>query len=62
MAVNPTLFTDRAEAETEARSRLLSMRAAWAIAGATPTTSVTSARRVVVLDSDGGVLIDAELS
>jgi hypothetical protein len=61
MAMHPTLFTERAEAETEAQGRLLAMRAARAIVDATPVKSVHAAAQVVVLDADGTVLIVADL-
>ena len=55
IADNPTIFTDRAEAEAEAHLRLVAMRAAAAIADAAPAEPMRDAARVVILDRDGYV-------
>jgi hypothetical protein len=40
---NPTIFSDRAEAEAEARTRMVAMRAADAIADAAPQDAMRDA-------------------
>jgi len=62
MASNPTLFTDRGEAEVEAYGRLVAMHASRAIARqAAEGLALNRARRIQVLDGDGKVLFEAEL-
>lgn len=58
---NPTIFTDRAEAEGEAHLRLVAMRAAEAIADAAPKEEMRNARRVALLDREGKVIFESEL-
>jgi len=62
IAENPTIFTERAEAEAAAHLRLVAMRAADAIADAAPEESMRDAARVAVLDRDGRVLFESDLS
>ncbi|MCC6310975.1 MAG: hypothetical protein IT345_08680 [Trueperaceae bacterium] len=57
----PTLFTDRREAEVEAFGRLVAMRAARAIARGGAGDALQRADRVEILDGDGTVLFQAEL-
>jgi hypothetical protein len=59
---NPTIFTDRVEAEAEAHLRLVAMRAADAIADAAPEDAMKDAARVAILDKEGRVLFEAELA
>ena len=58
---NPTIFTDRAEAEADAHLRLVAMRAWDAISDAAPEQSMRDAARVALLDKDGRVLFESEL-
>lgn len=58
---NPTIFTDRAEAEAEANLRLVAMRAADAISDAAPQDAMRNAARVALLDRDGKVLFESDL-
>ena len=57
---NPTLFTDRAEAQAEAQARLVALRASQAIVRR--AKGIQDARRIAVMDADGKVLFDADLS
>ncbi len=67
---HPTIFTDRAEAEAEARVRLAALhtaqavaaRAAGAISAALTAEGLAEAARVQVLSCDGHVLLDAPLA
>ena len=59
---NPTIFTDRAEAESDAHLRMVAMRAADAIADAAPQEEMKKVKRVALLDDDGRVLFEAPLS
>ncbi len=59
---NPTIFTDRAEAEGEARLRLVALRAADAIRDAAPEGAAKDAVSVALLDRDGKVLFESGLS
>ncbi len=59
---NPTIFTVRAEAEAAAHLRLVAMRAADAISVAAPQDAMRNAARVALLDRDGKVLFESELS
>ena len=59
---NPTIFTDRAEAEADAHLRLVAMRAADAISLAAPQEAMKNATRVALLDRDGKVLFESELA
>jgi hypothetical protein len=62
MAMNPTLFTSREEAEAEAHLRLVAMRAGEAIRDAAPEKAMKDAARVAILDGDGKTLFEAALS
>lgn len=56
---NPTLFTEKAEAEVEAKSRLLAAWAAKAIAAqAADGKSPLGARTIVFLDEEDEVLLE----
>jgi hypothetical protein len=59
---NPTIFTDRAEAEADAHLRLVAMRAADAISVAAPQEAMKNAARVVLLDRDGKILFASDLA
>jgi hypothetical protein len=59
---NPTLFTDRAEAQAEAHLRMVAMRAANAIADAAPEEQMRDAARVTLLDREGRVIFESDLS
>ncbi len=61
MAANPTLFTERAEAEADAHLRLVAIGAMVAISAATPSGVMGAARRVVVIDKHGNSVINAIL-
>jgi hypothetical protein len=56
---NPVLFTDRCEAEREARSRLLARDVARGIADG--ELALPCAARVQVVDEDGDVLYSVEV-
>ncbi len=60
-AENPTIFTDRADAEAEARRRLLAVRVSRAIAHSAPGEIAENAARVALLDADGCVVFEADL-
>jgi hypothetical protein len=60
-AHNPTLFTDRREAEVEAFGRLVAMRAARAIARSGRGEVLGRADRVEILDGEGNLLFQADL-
>lgn len=62
MRQNPVLFTERAEAEADARVRLVAMQAARAIADGAPRHEMKTAARVTILDPRGKVLLDLPLS
>ncbi len=54
MDKNPTIFTEKAEAERQAHGRLLALRASPAIVGqAADGKAVMEARRIAVLDRTG---------
>lgn len=57
---NPTLFTDRREAEVEAFGRLTAMRAARAIARDGNSEALQRADRVEILDAEGNLLFQAD--
>lgn len=59
---NPTIFTDRAEAEAEAHLRLVAMRAADAIRDAAPEDAMRRAARVALLDAEGNVVFASDLT
>ena len=58
---HPALFTDRGEAEGEARCRLVGMQAALAIAREGDGELLRRASRVEILDQDGEVLFRTDL-
>lgn len=63
MAQHPTLFTEKAEAEIEAYGRLVAMRASLAIAQrAAEGKPLEGAHRIEVLDGNGKVLFEADLT
>ncbi|MFQ5845799.1 MAG: hypothetical protein ACE5JG_12520, partial [Planctomycetota bacterium] len=63
MAQNPTMFTEKAEAEIEAYGRLVAMRASRVIAQqAAEGKPLESAHRIEVLDANGKVLFEADLA
>ncbi len=59
---NPTIFTDRTEAEADAHLRLVAMRAADAISVAAPQDAMKNAARVALLDRDGKVLFESDIA
>lgn len=61
MDSNPTLFTEKAEAEAEAQARMVAARAARAIIAGTPANPLRTAARVAVLDGNGKVLLESDL-
>ncbi len=61
MDQNPTLFTEKAEAEAEAQARMVAARAARAIIAAPPQKPLRAAARVAVLDGNGKVLFEPDL-
>ena len=62
MDADPTMFTDRTEAELEARCRLVAMETSHAIRGmAADGISLGEARKVQVLGDRGKVLFETEL-
>ncbi|MCK4415111.1 MAG: hypothetical protein KAY32_16385 [Candidatus Eisenbacteria sp.] len=56
---NPTLFTDRRDAESEANGRLMAKRAAEAIARS--DAKFQDVTRIELLDGDGKVLFETDL-
>ena len=58
---NPTLFTDRGEAEIEARRRLLARRALEAVEAGTAGIPLETMKRIQVLDAAGTVLFERDL-
>ena len=56
---NPTLFTEKREAELEAHGRFLAMRAALAIARS--DARFRDVTRLELLDGDGNVLFETDL-
>ena len=61
MAENPTLFTDKREAEIEGYGRLLAARAARAIMRRGPGSRAKEVTRIGLLDGDGKLLFEADL-
>ncbi len=60
---NPTLFTDRKEAEIEAFGRITALRAARAIAAqAAAGRLLPGPHRLEILDGDGKLLFGADLT
>jgi hypothetical protein len=63
MAQHPTLFTEQAEAKIEAYGRLVAMRASYAIAQrAAEGKPLEGAHQIEVLDGNGKVLFEADLT
>ena len=63
IASHPTLFTEEAEARIEAYGRLVAMRASQAIARlAAEGRALDAARRVQILDGEGRLIFEAELT
>ncbi|MBI2931107.1 MAG: hypothetical protein HYY16_05610 [Planctomycetes bacterium] len=63
MDQHPTLFTEKAEAEVEAYGRMVAMRASRAIARRVAEGKpLNGANRIEVLDGNGKVLFEAELT
>jgi hypothetical protein len=58
---NPTLFTDKAEAEVEARGRLFLLRALEAITHRGGGQALLEARRISLLDGEGEIVLEAEI-
>jgi hypothetical protein len=58
---NPTLFTDRKEAEVEGYGRLVALKAAQAIARSGACSKIPNATRIELLDGDGNLLFEADL-
>ena len=62
MDADPTMFTDRTEAELEARCRLVAMETSHAIRGmAADGIPLDGARRVQVLGEGGKVLFETDI-
>lgn len=59
---NPTLFTERDEAEAEAQGRLVAMRASEAIARNGASSELQNASRIELHDRDGLVVFKADLN
>jgi len=59
---NPTLFTEREEAEIEAYGRLTAMRATQAIARSGTGAKLQNATRIEIYDADGEVVFAADLT
>lgn len=58
---NPTLFTERDEAEAEAHGRLVAMRATQAIARSGTGAKLQTATRIELRDGDGAVVFETDL-
>ena len=62
MAADPTMFTDRAEAELEARCRMVAMETSHAIRSiAADGIPLAGARKIRTLGEGGKVLFEADL-
>ena len=61
LAENPTIFTNRVEAETEARTRLLARRVAQAVMRGGGGEGLRSAKTLELLDEDGKAVFKADL-
>ena len=61
MDENPTLFTDKAEAEVEAYGRMVALQATQAIARSGVGERLQEAARVEIIGPDGEVLFAADL-
>jgi len=58
---NPTIFTDRREAEIEAYGRLVAARASRAIARSEKGADLEAVSRIELIDADGTVVLEADL-
>jgi hypothetical protein len=58
---NPTIFTDKAEAEVDARGRQFLLRALEAIAHCGGGKTLLEARRVALLDGEGKIVLEVEI-
>jgi hypothetical protein len=61
MESNPTLFTEKGEAENEARARLVARNITQAFRRATGGTSLLHAKLVRLFDEDGEVLFETDV-
>jgi hypothetical protein len=61
MESNPTLFTEKGEAENEARARLIARNVTQAFRRATGGISLLHAKLVRLIDEDGEVLFEADV-
>ena len=61
MEENPTIFTDRAEAEREAQKRLLVRKVMAAMAAGTMDPPKDGVKRIQMLDGAGAVVWEAEV-
>ncbi len=61
MERSPTIFTDREEAEQEARRRLLSQKVAKVVAAGMDGISTDAVRRIHLVDAAGTVVFDQEV-
>ena len=61
IAINPTIFTDRAEAEIEARARMIALRTAAAILQSAPSQALGDAKRFELKDAAGNVILAGDL-
>jgi len=61
IAENPTIFTDRAEAEMEARTRMIALRTSAAILRSAPGQALAEARRFELKDAAGNVILAGDL-
>ena len=58
---NPTLFTERDEAEAEVHGRFVAMRATQAIARSGAGSKLHNATRIELRDDDGAVVFETDL-
>ena len=61
IAENPTIFTDKAEAEAEARTRMVALRVATAIKESAPHQRMQDIGRVALYDREGNLVFETEL-
>ena len=61
IAENPTIFTDRAEAEAEARTRMIALQTSAAILRSAPGQALGNARRFELKDAEGNVILAGDL-
>lgn len=61
MAQNPAIFSDREEAEHEARNRPVALRAAQAVLRSARESAVASAHRIELYDEAGQLVARARL-